>query len=275
MTAKTITFSIQKGGTSKTTSVAIMSYLLSENYKVLAVDCDSQGNLTEMLTQQDIYDFEDQTVFEALQDINAKPYIHQVKDNLFMLTAEDNLAAFSRYIYTNYAEKDSKGNILTDEDGEVMISRESSLVLKKTLDTVKKDFDFILIDTPPSLSDLTVNALAASDGVVIVYETAQFCYAAVPRFIDTVEMAKDRLNPALEVYGILPTMIDTRRIDSKAYLELIKEQYNELVFDTVIKRKAAIARLPVQGFSSENKELDDALEQYRKLLKELMERVSS
>lgn len=270
--AKVITFSIQKGGTSKTTSVAILSYLLSKEYKVLAVDMDSQGNLTEMLTQRDIYDFEDETVFEALQDIDAKPYVYKIKNNLYILPAEDNLAVFSRHIYTKYVQRDSKGRIMTDNDGEILISRDSSLVLRKTLETVKEDFDFILIDTPPSLSDLTVNSLGACDGVVVVYETSQFCYSAVSRFLETVQIAKQRINPELQVYGIMPAMIDSRRMDSKAYLEIIREEYKDLVFHTVIKRKAAIARLPVYGFE-ENKELNDALIQYRELMKELLERV--
>lgn len=269
---KVITFSIQKGGTSKTTSVAVIAYLLSQQYKVLAVDMDSQGNLTEMLTQQDIYDFEDATVFEALQDLDARPYVHSIKENLDILTAQDDLAIFSRHIYTKYVERDSDGSILTDIDGEIVISKNAALALRNTLETVKDNYDFIVIDTPPSLSDHTVNALAASDGVVVIYETSQFCYSAVPRFIDTVKMAQERLNPGLQLLGILPTMIDSRRMDAKAYLELIKEDYEDLVFDTVIRRKAAIARLPVNGFT-ENSELNEALEQYRSLLKELVDRV--
>lgn len=274
MSAKVITCSIQKGGTSKTTSVAVLSYLLSQNYKVLAIDMDSQGNLTEMLTQQDIYDFEDKTVFEAMQDLDARSYLHKVKDNLYLLPAEDNLAAFSRHIYTRYLARNERGEILLDDLGGVVVTRDASLVLKRTLETVRDQFDFILIDTPPSLSDLTVNALAASDGVVIIYETAQFCFSAVPRFIDTVELAQERLNPQLKIYGILPAMIDSRRMDSNAYLELIREEYGDQVFETVIKRKAAIARLPVKGFdTNENKELNEALKQYRELLKELLVRV--
>ena len=133
MAAKIITLSIQKGGTSKTTSTAILSYLLSENHKVLAVDMDSQGNLTEMLTQQDIYDFEDRTVFEAMQDLDARLYLHKVKENLYLLPAEDNLAAFSRHIYTKYLARNEQGQILLDDEGGVMVTRDASLVLKNTL----------------------------------------------------------------------------------------------------------------------------------------------
>lgn len=274
LTAKIITLSIQKGGTSKTTSTAVLSYLLSENHKVLAIDMDSQGNLTEMLTQQDIYNFEDRTVFEAMQDLDARTYLYKIKENLYLLPAEDNLAAFSRHIYTRYLARNEQGQLLLDDEGGVVITRDASLVLKNTLESVKDQFDFILIDTPPSLSELTVNALAASDGVVIVYETAQFCFSAVPRFVETVELAQQRLNPQLKIYGILPAMIDSRRMDSNAYLELIREEYGSLVFNTVIKRRAAIARLPVKGFDyQENKELKEALKQYRHLLKELLDRV--
>lgn len=270
--AETITLSIQKGGTAKTTSVAVLSYLLSQHHRICAVDMDSQGNLTEMLTQRDPYDFEDKTVFEAMQDLDARDYLYPVRENLYILPAEDNLAAFSRHIYTNYVERDESGQIRETEDGEIIISRDSAFVLKRTLETIEDKFDYILIDTPPSLSDLTVNALGASSGVVVVYETAQFCHSAVPRFLETVKMAQSRLNPNLKILGILPTMIDARRLDSKAYLELVQEEYGDLVFDTVIRRKAALARLPVQGFQ-ENKELKEALKQYQDVLEELLRRV--
>lgn len=269
---KTITFSIQKGGTSKTTSVAILSYLLSENYRVLAVDFDSQGNLTELLTGQDVYDFTDKGLYDALENVNAVPYIHTVKENLDLLAGEDSLASFSRHVYTSYAQKDAHGRICIDEDGDVKISSEYTKILKNTLHTVREKYDYILIDTPPSLSEHTINALAASDGVVIIYEASQFCYTALPRFIDTVNLVQEKTNSELKIYGIMPSLIDTRRLDSKAYLELVREEYGDKVFNTVIKRKAAIARLPIEGFEG-NKELERALAQYRELLEELLKRV--
>ncbi len=250
--AKVISISVQKGGSGKTTSAGVVSYLLSQQFKVLAVDLDSQGNLTELLTQRDIYDFHGETVLEAMQSRDAKRYIHQVTDSLHMLTADDLLATFSRWLYMEY-----KGN--------------RSLVLRETLASVKDSYDYIIIDTPPALGDHTINALSASDSVVVMFETSKFCYSALGRFMETVHHVQNMVNPELRVAGILRAIIDKRRIDSKALSELVEEEYPELVFENVITRKAATGRLSIQGFN-DNPELGDAVEQYRDVVKELLQR---
>jgi chromosome partitioning protein len=251
--AKIISFGIQKGGAAKTTSSGIVAHLLSKKYKVLAVDLDSQGNLTELLTQQDIYDFHGRTVLEALMERDARPYIHPVTDTLHILTAEDLLATFPRYLYTEY-----RGN--------------RSLVLRETLETVRDSYDYIIVDTPPALGDQTINALSASDAVVIMFETSKFCYSALGRFIETVGHVQDMVNPDLKIAGILRTIVDVRRSDAKAFVELIEEEYPGMAFDTVITRKAATGRLTIHGFK-ENPELNQALEQYEGFVKELISRV--
>jgi len=251
--AKIISFGIQKGGSGKTTSSGITAHLLSEQYRVLAVDLDSQGNLTELLTQQDIYDFHGRTVLEALKERDARNYIHRIHDNLHILTAEDLLATFSRYLYTEY-----KGN--------------RSTVLRETLDTVKDNYDYIIIDTPPALGDQTINALAASDSVVIMFETSKFCYSALERFTETVGHVQEMVNPNLKISGILRTIVDTRRSDAKAFVELIEEEYPNMTFNTIITRKAATGRLTISGFI-DNPELAAATEQYKEFIKELIERV--
>jgi chromosome partitioning protein len=251
--AKIITFGIQKGGSAKTTSSGITAYLLSEKYRVLAVDLDSQGNLTELLTQRDIYDFHGRTVLEAMKEKNARPYIHPVSESLHLLTAEDHLATFSRWLYSSY-----QGN--------------KSLVLKETLESVKDEYDFIIIDTPPALGDQTINALSASDAVVAMFETSKFCYSALSRFLETVVHVQEKVNPDLKVAGILRTMIDSRRVDNKALLELVEEEYNDWCFETVIYRKASTGRLSISGFQ-DNREVNQAVSQYRDFLKELINRV--
>jgi chromosome partitioning protein len=251
--AKTITFGIQKGGSGKTTAAGIVAYLLSQNYRVLCCDMDSQGNLTELITQRDIYDFTGRTVLEAIKEKDARNYIHHLSEKLHILTSEDLLATFPRYLYTEY-----KGN--------------KSLILKETLSTVQDNYDYIIIDTPPALGDQTINALAASDAVVILFETSKFCYSALSRFIETINHAKDKVNPNLKICGILRTLIDSRRSDSKAFSELVEEEYGDLCFETIINRKASTARVPIHGFV-ENPELNQATEQYRSLVKELIERV--
>lgn len=251
--AKVITFGIQKGGAAKTTSSGITAYLLSQHYRVLAVDLDSQGNLTELLTQQDIYDFHGRTVLEAMKEQDASNYIHRVTDTLHLLTAEDHLATFPRWLYSEY-----RGN--------------KSLILSETLRGVQDVYDFIIIDTPPALGDQTINALAASDAVVAMFETSKFCYSALSRFLETVDHVQEKVNPNVKMAGILCSMIDSRRIDNKALLELAEEEYGDLCFSTIIQRKAATGRISIHGFM-DNPEIKQATEQYKRFLEELMQRV--
>lgn len=252
--AKVITFGIQKGGSAKTTSCGITAYLLSKRYKVLAIDLDSQGNLTEFLTQRDIYDFHGNTIFEAMKAQSPLNKIHKINDRLHIIPADDHLAIFSRWLYSDY----KKGN--------------PSLVLAKTLEPIKRNYDFVLIDTPPALGDQTINALSASDAIVTMFETSKFCYSALSRFFETVEHVKAKVNPTLTVAGILCTMIDNRRVDTKALLELVNEEYKDLCFSTVIQRKAATGRIAIAGLF-DNPEAPQAVEQYEVFVKELLDRV--
>lgn len=251
--AKVIVFSIQKGGAGKTTTSGVVAHLLSQTHKVLAVDLDSQGNLTELMTQQDIYDFHGSTILEAMKVKDARGYIHKVTEQLSILTADDLLATFPRWLYDEY-----RGN--------------RALVLRETLMTVQDDFDFIIIDTPPALGDQTINALSAADHVVAMFETSKFCYSALGRFLETVVHVQERVNPDLKLAGILRAMIDSRRSDNKALLELVEEEYSEMVFKTIINRQAAVGRLSISGFKG-NAELSTALSQFKPFVKELLEHV--
>lgn len=252
--AKIICFSIQKGGCGKTTTTGITAHLLSKKYKVLAVDMDSQGNLTELLTQRDIYDFHGNTILEAMKERDARKYIHKVSDNLHILTAEDHLSTFARYLYDNR----DRFNLST--------------VLKQTLDAVRSDYDYIVIDTPPALGEQTINSLAASDSVVALFETSKFCYSALGRFLETVDHVINRVNNRLKVAGILRTLIDSKRTDNKLYIKKAAEDYGILCFNTIIKRQASIGRLPIEGFI-DNPELSSALKQYHNFVEELLVRV--
>lgn len=255
MTAKIISFGIQKGGSSKTTTSGIVSYLLSRDHKVLAIDMDSQGNLTEFLARRDVNEFSDRTILEALQEQDATNYIYKVTDSLHMITADDLLATFSRWLYSEYRHGDR------------------SKVLYETLKPVMNDYDYIIIDTPPALGDLTVNALAASDYVVAMFEASIFCYSALGRFLETCWHVREKVNPNLTVAGILRGLIDARRTDNKALISQVEEVYGEMCFDTILRRNAAAGRLPITGFN-DNNELDLAVGQYETFLKELLERVN-
>lgn len=253
MTAKVITYSLQKGGVGKTTCCGLSSFLLSEmGYKVLAIDMDSQGNLTQLISgYDDLEPFYQETMKEALEYGDVDPFIKIASDTLHYVPADDYLVLIADY----------KG------------PTPKSTLLRKAIEKVKDEYDFILIDTPPNLSVQTVNALIASDYVVIMFETAKFSYNAIPRFMDAITGARDNGNPSLKIAGILATLSDSRRNDSKELLELINEDYGDLVFKTTIPRRATIGRLSVYGFF-DNPEIRQATEVHKDFVKELLERVN-
>jgi chromosome partitioning protein len=253
--AKVITFGIQKGGAGKTTTAAITAYMLAQaGNKVLAIDLDSQGNLTEMLTQQDIENFAGATSLTAMQKCKTDGCIYRVSDNLDIMPAEDLLATYSRWLYSDY-----QGN-------------KHTMVLKDTIDPIKANYDYIIIDTPPALGDQTINALAASDAVVVMFETSKFCYSALGRFIENTESIKEHFNPGLKVAGILRCIVDHRRADAKAMMELVEEEYPGMVFASIINRRAFIGRLSIIGFL-DNPEIKQVMAEHEDFLGELLDNV--
>jgi len=262
---KVITLGLQKGGVSKTTTTGILAYLLAQDgNEVLTVDMDSQGNLTELLTNQSANNFFDQSIFEAIAYKKPEKYIYNITKQLDILPANNFLASFSRWLY--------KGKIPHTERTEVHAPYEGSHInqLNLTLSPIKNKYDYILIDTPPALSEQTSNALIASDYVIVLFEPSKFCYTAIPNFIETVEHAQSLVD--LEVLGILRTLSDARRKDTRFFNDLIVKDYADLVFDTMISRKAATGRLPLSGFE-DNDELNDALKQYKAFYKEFLRRI--
>lgn len=258
--AKTITFAIQKGGVSKTTTTGITAALLAkEGHSVLACDMDSQGNLTQLLTRRSIYDFEEQTILEAMQDGDARPYIQDTElPGVKILTADDVLITLARWLYT-------------DPEGR---QKNPLYILQEALEPVQSSFDYILIDTPPNLGEQTQAALMAADSIVTLFEPSEWTRDALDRFVKFTDRLSVRTSHQINVAGILRNLNDARRSDMKAYNETIAELYPKLIFETVIKRNAAAGRIPLYGLvPKENPELKDALEPYLPFLKELKSRI--
>ncbi|PHF04983.1 ParA family protein [Bacillus sp. AC79A.1] len=251
---KIISFGIQKGGVGKTTTTAITSFLLSQDSKVLAVDFDSQGNLTNFLTQQNIYDFTEKTVLQALKDKDPRPYIHEITDNLHILTAEDFLSTLPSYLYREYKGK-------------------TAFLLKETLEVIKDKYDYILIDLPPNLGDHTVNGLTASDYAVVILQSEPFCYDALDRYLEFLTGVQANTNPDLQLSGILCSMLDGRASLDASILERAKGEYEEIVFDSIIRRRSKIKEYTIEGLKINTKKDRDTLQQYIAFVKELKERV--
>jgi chromosome partitioning protein len=263
--AVTISVGIQKGGVGKTTTAGLTSWLLSQEARVLAVDFDSQGNLTYFLSQRNIYDFTKRTVLEACIHRDPRPYIYPVTDNLHLLPAEDLLSTYSRYIYQDYAKvvtertrRGEKANVL--------------YLLKETLDVVQDQYDYIIIDLPPNLGEQTLSGLAASDFALVILQCEPFCYDALERYLELLQHVQSQLNPSLRLAGILTTMLDARTALGHTIVEKAREEYEDLVFQTTIRRRSRIQEFSAMGIQDRTKDDHEALQQYKAFLEELKAR---
>ena len=149
------------------------------------------------------------------------------------------------------------------------IGRERAL--QKALEPIKSDYDYILIDTPPSLGLLTVNAFVASTGVIVPVQTEYLSLRGLVQLENTLEMVRENLNPHVHIVGILPTMYDRRVTHSREADEILRENFGKLVFNTRIRKTIRYAEAPVQGSSIIAYEPEgEAAALYRDLAKEVL-----
>ena len=253
--AKRVMVAIQKGGVGKTVSTVLTSEILaSAGYKVLLVDLDSQGNATQMVTQKSIYENSGNTVLEAIKEKRPDRYIIHAKENLDLLPADDMLVTFSRYIYTEKVQNPIRE-------------------LDNTLSLIDSDYDFILMDCPPNLGDLVLNAIVCSDYIIIPVMWDAFGMDALDRFVENIHEAQEKGHTKAEIAGIIFTCRDMRNALERSVEESIRSQYGSMVFDTVIRRRAKIKEFALTGTSMRYKKEAEALEDYIELVKEMIERV--
>lgn len=230
---KIISLVNQKGGVGKTTSsINLAASLGVLKKKVLLVDLDPQGNATTGIgiNKADI----EKSVYDLLIDnASIKETIVKTKfKNLFVIPATINLAGAD-------IELMDKGHI----DPEFVKDRQ----LKKHLDLVKEMFDYIIIDCPPSLGILTTNALTASDSVIIPVQCEFFALEGIMQLLSTIRLAQKKLNPALDIEGVLLTMLDNRTNLGLEVVEEIKSYFKERVYDTIIPRLVRLSEAPSHG----------------------------
>jgi chromosome partitioning protein len=251
--ARIIALCNQKGGVGKTTTTINFGATLAEyGRKVLAVDFDPQGALSAGLgvnthDATTIYDLLLGSVKDTASAIveTSIPNLHVIPANIDLSAAEVNLVN--------------------------EVAREQ--ILARVLRQVVNDYDVILIDCQPSLGLLTVNALTAAHGVLIPLECEFFALRGVALLVETIDKVRDRLNPAIELDGILATMYDGRTLHSREVLERVVDAFGDSVLETVIGRTvkfpdASVAGAPITTFAPEH----PAAEAYRQLARELISR---
>ncbi|OGN10048.1 MAG: hypothetical protein A3C61_03705 [Candidatus Yanofskybacteria bacterium RIFCSPHIGHO2_02_FULL_39_10] len=249
--ARVIAICNQKGGVGKTTSsINLGSYLAAMGKYVLLVDMDSQANATGGLGIS--IDFENDNIYHAIvNDQNPLPMIK--KTSIFgfdVLPATQALAGATV---------------------ELVSMEEREYRLKDVLNSVRMNYDYILIDCPPSLGLLTVNALAAADGLIIPVQCEYYALEGLGQLLRTVELIKQGLNPDLQVLGVLLTMYDKRNQLNRHVVNEVTKNFPGRVFDTVISRTIDLAAAPSYGksilqFNPNSK----AATEYRRLAEEVI-----
>lgn len=226
--AKIISIANQKGGVGKTTScVNIAGYLAVMSKRVLLIDFDSQCNATSALGCFDKK--EKNTIYDVLcNDLSAQDAVRKSDiDGLDFIPACSDLAG---------AEL---------ELAQIVIGRER--VLQEKIDAIKCDYDYILIDCPPALSLLTVNALTASNGVIIPIQCEYFALEGLSQMMNTIKLVKKFLNADIEVYGVALTMFDGRSNLAKGVLDEIAKLFGDKVYESKIPRNVRLAEAPSYG----------------------------
>ena len=246
--ARVIAFANQKGGVAKTTTTLNLGVALAEHgAKVLAVDLDPQGNLT--MSQGWNPDEIERSMFDVL--------VHKLPITEIIRANEIDLAVSSI---------DLAGAELALS---AMIGRERAL--EKALMPVRENYDFVLIDTPPSLGLLTINAFVAATGVLVPVQTEYLSLRGLVQLQNTLQMVREHLNPTVDIVGILPTMYDKRLTHSREADEILRENFGELVYNTRIRKTVRFAEAPVQGTSVLAYDpTGEAAEMYRDLAKEVL-----
>ncbi|WP_460468350.1 ParA family protein [Calidifontibacter terrae] len=252
--ARIIAMCNQKGGVGKTTTTINLGAALAEyGRKVLLVDFDPQGALSAGLGVRS--NELDETVYNLLIERG-----HDIRQ-IIQQTATENLDVLPANIDLSAAEVQLVGEVARE------------MVLARVLRPVLDDYDVILIDCQPSLGLLTVNALTAAHGVLIPLECEFFAMRGVALLVETIDKVTDRLNPRLEVDGILATMYDGRTLHSRDVVRSVVEHFGDKVFHTTINRTvkfpdATLAAEPITTYASNH----GAAEAYRQLARELIAR---
>ena len=247
--AKVIVLANQKGGVAKTTTTLNLGVALRElGHRVLVIDLDPQGNLT--MSQGMNPDAIDRSMFDVL--------VHRVPISDVIQSVEVDVAVSSI---------DLAGAELALS---ALIGRERAF--EKALVEVRDRYDYILVDTPPSLGLLTINAFVAADSVIVPVQCEYLSLRGLVQLENTLAMVRENLNPRVHVEGIVPTMYDGRTLHAREAIEILEEHFGDLIYDTRIRKTVRYAEAPVKGSSVLKYDPSGpAAQAYRDLAKEVLD----